>query len=541
MKIFYFPLGYLLRYRRHFICVLTSSIVGAGLSILTTYMLGRYLDSIASEQFDAVVRFTLVIVALYVAELSVGYFSQTSNKKLLTKATFSLCFDLIQKLPLFFFRDKDVAYLSQRLNSDTDSLVSFTQNNIIAIIVKTATLSIVLLLLLRMNARLTLVLLPLIPLYIIQYCHFKKPLYKSNYAVREQLSQYFAETNNQISNIKFVKLNILFDILNKTMQEKFGVLYAIQINNTKLLYYFNSGGSVIRYAMMIVLFMYGGYLIIHKQLTIGDFVVFNNYFGIMMGCTTYFLSLGQEYQNAKVSYTRIREILDTEKEINGNVLVDEISRIEARNIEFGYNGYLIIKDKNLIFEKGKIYCIKGDNGTGKSTLLAIILGLYNGHFQGEVLYNGISISELDLYELRKKVIGVSEQEPFLLQASIFENICPSYDGAKPESEAKKITVMDYIQTLRLNDFVIKQPEGLEYRIDGRTSNLSGGEKQKISQIRALIRKPQLLVLDEPTSALDRESIEGLRNILLAEKKERITIVITHHGDFSNIADEIINL
>lgn len=181
-------------------------------------------------------------------------------------------------------------------------------------------------------------------------------------------------------------------------------------------------------------------------------------------------------------------------------MVEDIEKVEYRGLIFGYGEKPVVKDRDAVFEKGKIYALAGENGSGKSTLLSLLLGLYIDEYEGAVTYDGV----LDMEQVRIRCVGVSEQEPMLLPETLRFNLTLEDGRDMDEGEFHKLSAM-----LGLEEFLKGLPEGLDTVIQENTGNLSGGEKQKLSILRTLLKHPKLLVPDEPTSALDKAGRESL--------------------------------
>lgn len=268
----------------------------------------------------------------------------------------------------------------------------------------------------------------------------------------------------------------------------------------------------------IFLFIYCAVGIYNKSITIGEFVIIKNYYTMLLQASTQIIAILKTYPNMLVSKKRLNEILNIPSENNGNTLLKKIDSVKLEDFSFSYNSKKIFEHFNYEFHKGNIYLIKGKNGVGKTTLINNILGLYIESYGGDILYNNYSIKELNLYEMRKNLISITEQEPVLFyQGNILKNIENNSNAA----------AMRLIKNFGLKDIGVEQ--------------CSGGEKQKISIINSLLKNGELLILDEPSSALDKNSTIYLQKELVKLKSQKIIIIISHDLQMDKIADKILDL
>lgn len=390
--------------------------------------------------------------------------------------------------------------------------------------------------LIRINHKISLILFILVPIYITMYFIFKNKLYKLNYEYTEAQNMFFSEMNMQLDNIKIVKINVLFNILNNRLNNSFNVLYKKGIKSFKSNISFSNIGVLTSVTANIIIWYWGITEIINNNLTLGQFTILTLYFSNIMGSIKYFLSFSSQYQNIKASYERINEWVSIDKEQNDSESIKSLNEINLTNISFGYsNDRLLYEDFNYLFSKGYIYHIKGSNGSGKSSLINIIIGLYNSQYEGCVEFNNISINTLDMYSVRDKLIGVTEQEPILLEDTILNNITYNLESINQDEINK------FINILNLQSFIEKLPQGIESNILTKNYNLSGGEKQKISLLRTFIKSPDLIILDEATSALDKDTVNNLKLYIESIKKDKIIIIIDHNDSFKDTIDFIIDL
>jgi ATP-binding cassette, subfamily B, bacterial MsbA len=240
-------------------------------------------------------------------------------------------------------------------------------------------------------------------------------------------------------------------------------------------------------------------------------------------------------QKGTVSAERIFRIIDTESLIrnkpDAKVLDEFRTAVEFRNVSFAYDRDLVLKDINLKIEKGKTVALIGPSGGGKSTLADLIPRFYDPT-AGEVLLDGLSLTDYELESLRKQM-GVVTQESILFNDTIFNNIAFGVENAREE---------DVIQAARVanaHDFIMQTPDGYQTSIGERGSKLSGGQRQRLSIARAVLKNPPILILDEATSALDSESERLVQDALNNLMKNRTSIVIAHRLSTIQHADEII--
>ena len=283
-----------------------------------------------------------------------------------------------------------------------------------------------------------------------------------------------------------------------------------------------SAGSIISPYIM------GGIEIIAGRLTIGQFVIISSYFNMMLGSVRYFFGLGQSVQNTLVSYNRLQELQAVETEPNGKRTLDRIESVELRGLTFRYGENEVLAGVSCMFRRGRVHAILGPNGAGKSTLVDVMVGLHMDGYGGCVLYNGVPMVELDMYGIRGRFVGFSEQEPTLLADTLEDNLCLSREGLLEDSTAE---LGRLAKMLGLEAYLASLPDGMGTVVNEGAANLSGGEKQKISILRTLLQNPDVIILDEPTSALDERSRGALKEYLYELKDEKIIIVITHDGDF----------
>lgn len=538
MKIFRLIQFSLSKRKSEFFTFLILSILSWSINIIMPYIIGDYIDNLINvKAMENIYRFTLISIVLTIFAIISSYLSNMKKVKIVT----NISYDLKEKLLLQLtktsqieLKKKDAAYLSQRIFSDTEEISSFFITNSIGIVIQVLSIIIVGFMLFKIDWLMSLVLMIFVPIYIISYLAFKKPLYEKGYSVKEEENIFFSDVSYKISNIYFIKLNSLYQNILTEVREKYEKLYNIIMKFTKLAYIFSSLGSTINNLAKIALIFIGGVRIISGNLTIGEFTIMSSYFAIFIGAVNYFLELGKTYQSALICLNRIGEVSNLEKESNGSELVGHIDEIELKNVSFSYNGNgNIFKPISYLFEKGNIYCIVGENGSGKSTLINVILNIYN-NYQGEVFINNKSIKNIDMICARRDLFSVAEQNPALFESNLEANLKYSIDNCDLE------LLNYYVEAFKLYNGESRSNLS-EKKVNKKNDTISGGEKQKVSLIRALLKDSHCLILDEPSTYLDEDGMNALKKILYEVKDNKIVIIVTHDDKIREIADHVFSV
>ena len=292
---------------------------------------------------------------------------------------------------------------------------------------------------------------------------------------------------------------------------------------------------------LLIILSYGGILVINHEITLGDFVAFNSYLGLL---TWPIMAIGwvmNILQRGSASMARLNEIFYTEPEIydhddlvNPN-LTEIKGTIEIKNLSFSYPNHTqeVLSDITIQIPQGNTLAIIGKTGSGKTTLVNLLTRLYEVE-KGSIRIDGHDIKEYPLSVLRQN-IGYVPQDNFLFSTTIKENIgfgLDHYTDQNVETAAADAQILDNIL-----DF----PQKFETVVGERGVSLSGGQKQRVSIARALIKNPKILILDDSLSAVDTKTEEAILKRLRELMNERTSIVISHRISTIKDADEIIVL
>jgi ATP-binding cassette subfamily B protein len=279
-------------------------------------------------------------------------------------------------------------------------------------------------------------------------------------------------------------------------------------------------------------------MVLKGSISLGDFIAFNGYLTMIINPVTSIGKIITVFQRGIASLKRLNEIFDEKPEIkDGEKMINTPIKgeIQIRDLSFSYPNSTDKKLNriNIIIPKGHTLGIVGRTGSGKTTLVSLLLKLYNVD-RNKIIIDGVDINDYTLDTLREG-FGYVPQEDFLFSASIKDNIRffkDIYSDEDVESAAKVSCIYDSIQGL---------PEGFNTMLGERGVNLSGGQKQRISIARAVIKDPAVLILDDSLSAVDTITEEKIINNLRNIRKNKTTIIIAHRLSAVEEADEIIVL
>ena len=227
----------------------------------------------------------------------------------------------------------------------------------------------------------------------------------------------------------------------------------------------------------------------------------------------------------------LKATVTVDENINGLQLQSFQHSIEFKNVSFRYNDAVILRNINLVIAKGKTVALVGSSGAGKSTL-ADLIPRFHDVSSGELLIDGINIKDYALHSLREQ-ISIVTQEPILFNETIAGNIALGKKDASAEA------IEDAARVANAYNFIIHKEEDFNTNIGDRGSKLSGGEKQRLTIARAVLKNPPILILDEATSSLDTESERLVQDAINNMMQHRTSLVIAHRLSTIRHADEII--
>jgi ABC-type multidrug transport system fused ATPase/permease subunit len=299
-----------------------------------------------------------------------------------------------------------------------------------------------------------------------------------------------------------------------------------------------SGSTVIIGLVGVVMIWFGGRAITAGEMTLGDFILYLLFIGMVAAPMVSIASIGTQITEAFAGLDRIREILDMDTEDDADAGKAGLDRIKGEisfdDVWFEYNpDRPVLKGVSFVAPPGTTTALVGSSGSGKSTLISLVMA-FNRPLKGRILVDGRDLATIPLRAYREQLASVL-QENFLFDGTIAENI----GYAKPTASLEDIKAA--ARVAHCEEFILKFPEGYETIVGERGIKLSGGQRQRVSIARAILANPRVLILDEATSSLDSESEEMIQDGLRRLREGRTTFVIAHRLSTIRSADQILVL
>lgn len=507
------------------------------LSVISPYLNGVFLDFLTyNHVIEEVLKFSVLIATVGILGAIMSYFANMATTKILTKTAFSLLFKLtthIEHMKLRYIEKQNAAYVTQRIFNDVIQVTTFVISNFLTAILYLIQMVGIAILFLYINPLLLILVVILLIPYILLFCLMKEPLYESLKQKKEADNSIFGNLASQINNVFYTQLNSSFEQNDKTFRQEFSYYLPHVLKANRLSYLFSSTDSVISTIFQSLMFIFGGIQIIYGKMSIGEFLMINSYFSLMLKSVKYFANIYKSYQDASSSYSRVTEFLQTPEMSNGNMEITQIQTIDIDKLSYRFtsqNGELkLFNDLSYSMAKGNVYAIVGANGSGKSTLLKILAGLYES--ENAIYINSHPLFHINMDVVRQELYSIVPQKLLVPSGTVQSYLAETLAVPKQSVSA----------TLEGSCELKSYAESIMLLLDNECKTLSGGELRKLHLWLAVNKRSNVLFLDEPSTGLDEKSKEDLIDYLRGDPLHRIIVVMTHDSDMIKAADHILKI
>lgn len=379
-----------------------------------------------------------------------------------------------------------------------------------------------------------------LPLSTIIVFKFGKIIYNRFKIVQEAFSNLTDVTQESFAGIRVTKSFVQEDLVSENFKKYNDENFVANLDLVKVSGTFHPLLQFISSISLFMIIFYGSKEVILDRISLGDFIAFNGYLGLLIWPTRALGMVINVLQRGAASMDRLNvifneksEIIELEDPINLPVINGTIEFIDV-SFKYPNTNYYALKDVNFKIDSGNTLAIVGRTGSGKTTIVSLLLRLYDIS-QGTILLDGVDIKSLSLSQLRES-IGYVPQEDFLFSQTLEENISFGLEGQViPEK------VYNAAKASEIYDNIMAFPKKFKTILGERGVTLSGGQKQRTSIARALIKESPILILDDSLSAVDTETEENILNNLRSEQKNITQIIISHRISTIKSADEILYL
>ena len=473
--------------------------------------------------FQSISAFSLTRILSVEAQHLISILRAKVQQKLLT-------------LPVSFFDNNKSGALVSRVMTDVEGVRNLVGTGLVQLIGGSITAIISLIILIRINAQMTLFV--LVPVLIFAGIALKafgyiRPIFRARSKINAQVTGRLTETLNGIRVIKGFNAELQEE---KVFIEGVRDLYQnVKKSLTATAFMTSSSTFLLGLASAGIMGM-GGYYIMNNSMTYGEFVSFTLFLGFMIAPIVQMSNIGSQLTEAFAGLDRTQELMKIEEENDLQKRIIALDQIKGnvvfKNVSFSYEDDTeVLHDISFEAPKGTVTALVGTSGSGKSTIAGLVTAFLNPN-SGIILVDGNDLSKVDLRSYRNQ-LGVVLQDDFLYEGSIRENIL------FPRPLASEEDLLEAVKGAYVNEFTDRFENGLDTIIGERGVKLSGGQRQRISIARALLAKPKIVILDEATSNLDTQSESFIQKSLAVLMSNRTTFVIAHRLSTIQKADQIL--
>ncbi len=496
-------------------------------------------DVLPSKDFDKLYTLIFIIISAILVQ-AVTSFLLTRILSVQAQYLISELRAQVQKkvlaLPISFFDNTKSGALVSRIMSDVEGVRNLIGTGLVQLVGGTITAIISFVLLIRINAWMTLfVLLPLSVFALIALKAFKfiRPIFRNRGKINAEVKGRLTET---LAGVRVIKAFNSEDQENKIFEKGVDKLFQNVKKSLTATALMTSSSTLLVGVATTGIMGFSGYYIINGEMTVGQFFEFSLILGFMIAPIIQMSNIGSQLTEALAGLDRTEDLMNEATEdddSNRTVALQNVKGdIQFKDVNFSYEaGKQVLHDINFNAPSGSVVALVGSSGSGKSTIAGLAATFLNAQ-SGEVTIDGNDISKVKLSSFRKH-LGVVLQDEFLFEGTIRENIM------FPRPNATEAQLQKAIKAAYVNEFTDRFDDGLETLIGERGVKLSGGQRQRIAIARAILADPKIIILDEATSNLDTESEALIQKSLSELTKNRTTIVIAHRLSTIRKADQIL--
>ncbi len=538
-------LGYLKPYWLQFTFVFIAILLSAVVGLLPSVITGKIVDkALVNRDMAQLIQLCLAAFGAVAVSQVIGVLESYINSWISQRIIFDMknqMYDHLEHMPHAFFTTEKQGDIITRMNTDISGVSSVISGTLTSVVSNIATVVTTVVALFSMSWELAIVGMLVIPLLIIP----SRSVGNARFKLLTESQKKNDELNQVINETLSVSGSVLVKLFTREQKEydNFvklnGEVTAISLKEARSGKWFRVVMGMFTQLGPLLIYLAGGYFLIkniNPALSVGTITATVALINRLYRPVESLLDLGVSFTRSLALFTRIFDYLDRPITIsspeNGQKPEMEKQDIVYDHVEFYYaEDKPLLTDVNFTVPGGKMYAIVGPSGSGKSTVVNMIPRLYDA-VSGSVSVGGVDVKDIDLSYLRSN-IGVVTQDTYLFNGTIRDNLLYAKEDATEEE------IIEACRKASIYEFIQNQPRGLDTQVGNRGLKLSGGEKQRISIARVILKNPKILILDEATSALDSISESAIQEALENMMQGRTSIVIAHRLSTILKADKIL--
>lgn len=529
------------KYKLYFILGFAGLILMSAMQLVSPQIIRKLLALINENspllgKYSVKLSLTLLLVycSQWIFQFMRSYFLHNAAYNVISDLR-PMIFKKLEELSMNYYHDKQTGQLMSRITSDTATLETLIAHALPDLFVNIFMFMSVAVILLRINLKLGLISLSLMPLIFVAVWYYAvkvRPIFKN---AHQKVAELSAVLQDDISGMKEIQL------FNQQKREEERVALFSRSHCKTIMEALTKGAvyhptiELLNNIGTVMVIGFGGYMAFMGKSNSADIVAFILYLSKLYQPVSTLGRLNEDYQNAMAATERIFEILDTKSDVtdapNAYDMGKAKGKIEFKNVTFKYNNNAVILDDiSLTVNEGETLALVGPTGVGKTTFISLVSRFYDPT-GGVIEIDGHDIKKVTQSSLRNNISAVL-QDVFLFNGTIYDNIKYGCENASYED------VINAAKAANAHEFIMKTENGYDTYIGERGVRLSGGQKQRLSIARAVLRNTPILILDEATAAVDTQTERLIQQSIDKISKNRTTIIIAHRLSTVKNADKI---
>ncbi len=504
-------------------------------ALATPYVLKIIIDDIfPHKMYKDLVNLLLILIGIYIYRIISSIITDIIYTKVSKGIIADLRVDIFRRIlrkKSDFFREQKPGEIVFLLTNDVGNIQNTLSALVLNVINNLFTVISILVMLLALDVKLTFISLLIVPFIIINTKKFIPPIKRNFEKVQNIDSKIY---NFFITVIRNIRVIVTYGTLHFEVENAKGLHKQLVTASTKSTLYEAFSRNITTFLMAlgpVIVLLFGGKMVFEGVLTIGSLIAFIQYLNRLYTPAVSLATSFNDYERAKISMQRIYKHIEGGDETAASLFnyTQRINKISFRNVGFSYNkGKSVLTNVSLEFEKGKIYGIIGESGSGKSSLVNVLCKLEKPS-EGGIYADGMDIQEISNWHDH---IALIEKENQLFNDTILYNI--KYGSP----EAAHELIQKILQDAQLESVISTASDGIETIVSDSATVISDGQKQRISIARALLKYPSVIVFDEATSPLDINLEKTIINNIREKYQDSIIIIITHRLNILKELDSV---